>query len=126
MAHLPKTSATKMGMTEPLSYGGLIKQMETPQGEPSPRDAITPYLASKDFGPKMTALGFFWEGKKQDRPAVAPYAEDSGALPKCEAEDECAWQCDVPKADNPKEVEPRELKTIGDFVKLCLIPSMEK
>lgn len=123
MNHLPRTPATKMGMTEPLSYGGLIAKME---GEPAPRAAITPYLSSKDLGPKLTALGFFWEGKKSDRGAVEPFENDRSPLPKCEKEDDCSWQCDVPKAGNPKETEPKELKTVGEFVKFCLVPSMEK
>jgi hypothetical protein len=126
MAHLPKTSGVKMGMTEPLSYGGVISKMEAPPGEPKPRDVINPYLNSKDFGAKMTALGFFWEGRKADVPAVQSHEGDSTPLPKCEKEDECSWQCDVPKAPGSKELEPRELKTVGEFVKLCLIPSMEK
>lgn len=126
MAHLPKSSSVKMGMTEPLSYGGIIAKMDSPPGEPKPRDVINPYLNSKDFGPKMTALGYFWEGKKADVPAVRGHEDDSTPLPKCEKDDECSWECDVPKAPGSKETEPRELKTVGDFVKLCLIPSMEK
>lgn len=126
MTHLPKTSAVKMGMTEPLSYGGVIAKMEAPAGEPKPRDVIHPYLSSKDFGPKMTALGFFWEGKKADIPAVKPLENDKTELPKCEKEEECSWQCDVPKAPGSKELEPKELKTVGEFVHFCLIPSMEK
>src|SRR5690606_25702021 len=116
----------KMGMTEPLSYGGVIAKMEAPAGEPKPRDVINPYLNSKDFGPKMTALGFFWEGKKADIPAVKAHESDKTELPKCEKEDECSWECDVPKAPGSKEMEPKELKTVGEFVKFCLIPSMEK
>jgi len=126
MAHLPKTSATKMGMTEPLSYGDVIRKMEPPAGEPKPRDVIMPFLATKDFGPKMTALGFFWEGKKADHGVVQPFADDNTPLPKCEKEDDCSWSCDVPKAPGSKETEPKELKTVGEFVKFCLIPSMEK
>lgn len=128
MAHLPKTPATKMGMTEPLSYGELIRKMEPANGEPKPRDVITPYLGSKEFGAKMTALGFFWEGKKADRGVVSPYSDDKTALPKCDKEDDCSWQCDVPKAGakDPKETEPKELTTVGEFVKFCLVPSMEK
>jgi len=125
MARLPKTPATKMGMTEPLSYGDVIRKMEPGAGEPKPRDVIQPYLASRDLGPKLTALGFFWEGKKADQPAVAPHADDSTPLPKCEKEDECSWSCDVPKAPGSKEMEPKELKTVGEFVKFCLLPSME-
>ncbi|WP_146648599.1 hypothetical protein [Labilithrix luteola] len=128
MSHLPKTPATKMGMTEPLSYGELIRKMEPANGEPKPRDVIMPYLGSKEFGAKMTALGFFWEGKKADHGIVEPYSADKTALPKCDKEDDCSWQCDVPKAGSkdPKETEPKELTTVGEFVKFCLVPSMEK
>ena len=123
LAHLPKTPATKMGMTEPLSYGGKIKQME---GDPKPKDLLTPYLGGKEFGARMTAFGYFWEGKKADRNVVQPFENDPTPLPKCEKEDECSWSCDVPKAGNPKETEPKELKTVGEFVKFCLVPSMDK
>lgn len=126
MAHLPKTPATKMGMTEPLSYGEVIRKMEPGAGEPKPRDVIQPYLQSRDLGPKLTALGYFWEGKKADHGAVQGFENDATPLPKCEKEDECSWSCDVPKAPGSKEMEPKELKTVGDFVKFCLIPSMEK
>ncbi|MBX3186193.1 MAG: hypothetical protein KF819_04225 [Labilithrix sp.] len=126
MARLPKTPATKMGMTEPLSYGGAIRKMEPGAGEPKPRDVIAPYLTSRELGAKLTALGYFWEGKKADHGVVQPFAEDSTPLPKCEKEDECSWSCDVPKAPGSKETEPKELKTVGEFVKHCLIPSMDK
>lgn len=125
MAHLPKTPALKMGMTEPLSYGEVIRKMEPAAGEPKPRDVIQPYLTSKEFGPKMAALGFFWEGKKADIGAVQHLESDATPLPKCDAEDECSWKCDVPKAPGSKEMEPKELKTVGEFVKFCLLQTME-
>jgi hypothetical protein len=125
LGHLPKTPATKMGMTEPLSYAAVIR--DTMEGEPKAKlDTIVPYLNSKDLGAKLVALGYFWTGKKDDRHFVQPHSEDSALLPKCEKEDECSWQCDVPKAGNPKETEVKELKTVGELVKFCLIPNMEK
>ena len=125
MGHLPKGAATKMGMTEPLSYAAVIR--EKMDGEPKAKlDAILPYLNSKDLGPKLVALSYFWTGKKADAHYVQPHAEDSALLPKCEKEDDCSWQCDVPAAGNPKETEPKELKTVGDFVKFCLVPNMDK
>lgn len=123
LARLPKTSTVKMGMTEPLSYAGKIRQME---GDPKPRDILLPYLTSKEFGARMTALGYFWEGKKADRHIVTPFENDATLLPKCDKEDDCSWSCDVPKAGNPKETEPKELKTVGEYVKFCLVPSMDK
>ena len=126
LARLPRTPATKMGMTEPLSYAGKIRSMEPAPGDPKARDVLVPYLTSRELGPKLTALGFFWEGKKADKPVVAPFENDATLLPKCEKEDECSWSCDVPKAGNPKETEPKELKTVGEYVRFCLVPSMDK
>ncbi|MDB4944771.1 MAG: hypothetical protein JWP97_4305 [Labilithrix sp.] len=126
LARLPKTPAQKMGMTEPLSYGADMRKLEGGPGEPKTRDVIIPFLTSKDLGARLTALGYFWEGKKADKGVVQPFENDAAPLPKCEKEDECSWSCDVPKAGSPKETEPHELKTVGDFVKLCLVPSMEK
>ena len=123
LSRLPKTPTVKMGMTEPLSYAQKIRQME---GDPKPRDILMPYLTSKEFGARMTALGYFWEGKKADRPIVTPFENDATLLPKCDKEDDCSWTCDVPKAGNPKETEPKELKTVGEYVKFCLVPSMDK
>lgn len=125
MAHLPKTPATKMGQTEPLSYANVIR--DKMEGDAKAKlDTILPYLSSKDLGPKLVALGYFWMGKKADRTHVQPYGEDSTLLPKCEKDDECHWECDVPKPGNPKETEPKEVKTVGEWVKACLIPNMEK
>jgi hypothetical protein len=125
LARLPKTPVTKSGMTESLSYGAAMKKMEPAQGDPKARDVLAPYLTSKDFGARMTALAYFWEGKKVDRPVVAPFENDATLLPKCEKEDDCSWSCDVPKAGS-KEMEPKELKTVGEYVKFCLVPSMDK
>jgi hypothetical protein len=125
MGHLPKTPATKMGMTEPLSYATVIR--DKMEGDPKAKlDAVLPYLNSRELGPKLVALGYFWGGKKADVHHVQPHADDAALLPKCEKDDECLWQCDVPKAGNPKETEPRELKTVGEFVKICLVQSMDK
>ncbi len=124
MNRLPKTANTKMGMTEPLSYGKRMHAMESPPGEPKPRDVIMPYLNSKDLGPKLTALGYFWEGPKADQAVVRPHENDNAPLPKCEKDDECSWECDVPKAPGSTETEKKELKTVGEFVKFCLLQTM--
>ena len=123
---LPKTPATKSGMTESLSFAGKMRQMEPSPGDPKARDVLVPFLTSREFGAKMTALGFFWEGKKADRGVVAPFESDTTPLPKCDKDDDCSWSCDVPKASAPKETEPKELKTVGEYVKFCLVPSMDK
>jgi hypothetical protein len=72
-----------------------------------------------------SAQTIVWEGKKADQGQVSGMSDDPTPLPKCEKEDECSWQCDVPKAPGSKETEPKELKTVGEFVKFCLLPTME-
>lgn len=125
MGHLPKTASAKMGMTEPLSYAAVVR--DKMDGEPKAKlDAMLPYLGSRDLGPKLVALGYFWTGKKADVHLVQPLANDASPLPRCEQADECSWECDVPKAGAPGESEPRQLETVGDFVTLCLVPSMAK
>ena len=126
MRHLPKTAATKMGMTEPLDYGGLIAKMDpgaAGPGQPKQIDTIRPYLTSPDLGPKLTAIGFFYNGKKADQSNLAGFTDDKTPLPKCEKEDDCQWQCEVPKAGS-KDTETKEVTTIGELVKTCVLPSM--
>ncbi len=120
MSRLPKSPAQKMGLSEPVAYGDLIQKLE---GAKKPRDAVTPFLDSRDIGPKLVALGFFYNGKKSDIPVVARHENDAMPTPKCEAADECGWSCDVPKPGS-QERESKEIKTVGEFAKYCVIPSM--
>jgi len=124
MRHLPTSPATKMGLSEPTTYGGLIAKMEAPTGEPKPRDAIMPYLSARELGPKLTAFGFFYEGKKADVSVVQSHEDDKTPVPKCDKEDECGWTCVVPKAPGSQETESKTITTVGEFVKFCIVPSM--
>lgn len=124
MHHLPATSNTKAGLSEPTTYGGLIAKMDAPSGEPKPRDVIMPYLSAKELGPKLTALGFFYEGKKADVSVVQSHQDDKTPVPKCDKEDECGWTCVVPKAPGSQETDSKTITTVGEFVKFCIVPSM--
>jgi len=123
MHHLPTTAATKMGLSEVTTYGGLIAKMD-PKGGPSPRDAITPYLTVKELGPKLTAIGYFYEGKKADVGVVQSLEGDKSPVPKCDKEDDCGWTCVVPKAPGSPDTEQKTITTVGEFVKFCVEPSM--
>ncbi len=125
LKHLPTKSTTKMGMTEPLGYAQRILKMES-SGDVTPHSVMAPYLDSKDFGPKMTAIGMYWEGKKADRGHLAKLENDKTPVPKCDPEDDCQWSCDAPKEPGSKEMVKKEVSTIGEVVKICVIPSMEK
>lgn len=123
MRHLPTSAATKMGLSEPTTYGALMGRMD-PKGGPSAREEITPYLTSKELGSKLTAIGFFYEGKKADVSMVQSLEGDKSPVPKCEKEDECGWTCVVPKAPGSQETEQKTITTVGEFVKFCVEPSM--
>jgi hypothetical protein len=122
MSKLPRTPAQKMALTEAVSYGDQIRKLE---GARKPKDAIMPYLDSKELGPRLTALGFFFGGKKADLPIVTRHEADAMPVPKCEPADECGWSCDLPKPGT-QERESKEVKTVGDFAKYCVIPSMNE
>lgn len=124
MRHLPATANTKVGLSEPTTYGQLIAKMDAPNGEPKPRDVIMPYLNAKELGPKLTALGFFYEGKKADVSVVQSHEDDKAPVPKCEKEDECGWTCVVPKAPGSQDTDTKTITTVGEFVKFCIVPSM--
>ena len=124
MRHLPATDKQKMGMGEALLYGDLIGKMEAPSGEQKPREAILPYLQARELGPRLTAIGYFNNGKKADIPILKPFEEDKALLPHCEKEDACDWRCEVASATKGKENEIKELATVGDLVKYCIVPNM--
>jgi hypothetical protein len=127
MNHLPQTPLTPMGMNEPVGYGALLLKMETappPGGGPKIRDVLQPYFASKATGPKLAALGFFYDGKKKDVPAAQAYANDPSPLPKCAAGDECGWECQA-AVPGQADKQTKPISTFGEFVSLCVIPSMD-
>ena len=128
MNHLPATSGVKMGQGEPLGYGGLLAAMAPVAGEPKPRDVVMGYLGSSSVGAKLTALGFFYQGKKADLPIVQAKEEDKQSVPKCDAADECGWQCELPKpgtTPDKNETETKTVATVGDFARDCIAPHMD-
>jgi hypothetical protein len=124
MRHLPGGPGAKYGLSESTLYGNLMSKMESPNGEPKPKEAILPYLNGKEFGPKIAALGFFYDGKKADVSVVQSKEDDKTPVPKCEKEDDCGWTCVVPKAPGSQETEQKTIATVGEFVKFCVVPSM--
>ncbi|MGO9712051.1 MAG: hypothetical protein ACLQBL_24530, partial [Polyangiaceae bacterium] len=123
LKHLPTSAATKMGMTEGITYGGLIMKMDAPAGAPKPKDLVNQYLGVKDLGAKLTALGAYYGGNKADVSRILPYESDTQAVPKCDATDECGWTCEIPKPGT-QDTEQKTIVTVGDFAKYCVVPSM--
>jgi hypothetical protein len=123
MRRLPTNANTKMGMTEPISYGDIISKMNAPAGAPKEKDVVNTYLTAHELGPKLSALGSFYGGKVADLGKVTPLESDSTPVPKCDKDDDCGWSCDVPKPGS-QDMDSKTIVTVGDFVKYCVVPSM--
>jgi hypothetical protein len=124
MRHLPSSPATKMGMSEFTDYGSQILKRDAPAGAPKPRDLILQYLGAKDMSSKLTALGAFYGGSKNDLGRILPLEGDTSPVPKCDKDDDCGWSCDVPKAPGSQETETKTIVTVGDFARYCVAPSL--
>lgn len=118
MKHMPRV---KVGMSEPITYGGFVQKME---GTQKGREALDPWLHGRDTVPKLVALGYFYGGKKSDVDVVKSFETDTSPVPKCDKEDECGWTCNVPKSPGSQEQEEKTISTVADFVKFCVEPSM--
>jgi hypothetical protein len=123
MRHLPLNDRTKMALSEPITYGALIMQMD-PVGGTKPRDVLNQFLGSIDMGAKLTAAGSYYLGKKSESNALGTIEEDRMPVSKCDPADNCGWQCDVPKTPGSPEKETKTVATVGEFVRWCIEPSL--
>jgi hypothetical protein len=123
MRHLPPNDRTKMALSEPITYGAVIMQMEA-QGGSKPRDVLNQFLGSSDMGARLTAAGSYYLAKKSEASALGALEEDRMPVSKCEPADNCGWQCDVPKTPGSTEKETKTVATVGEFVKWCVEPSL--
>jgi hypothetical protein len=119
--HLPENAKTKIAMGEVITYATRIMGMD-PQGGPKPRDVLNTFLQSPSLGAKLTAVSSFRQ--KADAGQLSALQEDKTPLPKCDPNDACGWQIDVPKPGS-KDKESKTLATVGDYVKLYLEPALQ-
>ncbi len=127
MRRLPASAGTKMGMSEPITYAGLIngKGRQPPtEIEGNPRETVESYMKAREIGPKLVAIAYFYGGKKTDLNVIKSFESDNSPVPKCDKDDECGWICGIPKPGSP-EPEEKTIVTVGDFVKFCVEPSLQ-
>jgi hypothetical protein len=124
MRRLPANDKTKMGLSEPISLGRTILDMD-PSGGPKPRDVLNSFLQSSSMGAKLTAAGSYYGAKKSEAGPVKLLAEDKTPVSKCDPADQCGWTCDVPKSPGSAEKETKTVATVGEFVRWCIEPSLE-
>ena len=122
MSKLP--SETKgFAMPEAITYGATIGDLK----EGNPRDAIKSHLTSNSTNARVTAISFYFQnGTPADKATLEPLASDSTKTPVCEEDAECKWACFVPKEGDPTKTEIKDVGTVGDYVKLCIIPAIDR
>ena len=124
MSKLPGGAATGFAIGEPLKYGDAIGRMTVKDGK-KPRDAVLPFMSEHGVGlaPRLTALGYFYAtGTSSDLQVVNAFAQDKTPTPKIDDPDG-KWQCQVARGDG-KDPEVRDIKTVGEFVTLCVVPAI--
>lgn len=112
-----------MSLTEPLTYGGLLKDVKGAK----PEALVDQFAVStKPAAVRLSALGYYYDnGTTADLAKVEPFKGDGQKVPSCPKDAEnCNWTCTV--TEGKKAPEAKEVTTVGDFVTYCLVPAMEK
>ena len=113
-----------MSISEPVLYGVRIGELK---GDKKGDELADKYLSSS-YSPsvRLSALAYYTKyGTKDQLGKVTPYEQDSTRVPSCKADD-CEWKCEVPVDDKGDKTETKEVSNIGEFVRYCVKPSMEK
>ncbi len=115
--------ARGMAITEPLRYGAVIGTLK---GKKKPADIIDKFVRPGwSTEARMSALGYYYQfGNKTQLAKITPYENDRSRAPKClEDADDCEWKCAVGEG---KSQELKDVTTLGEFVRFCVKPAMEK
>lgn len=122
MAKLPSKTAG-FAMPEAITYGATIGDLK----EGNPREAVKKHLDEGNANVRTTAISFYFQyGTKADMPTLEPLMSDSTKAPTCDEDPDCKWACYVPKDGNPQETELKDVGTVGEYVKFCIVPAIEK
>lgn len=109
-----------MAMSEPLSYGPLLNDLKGDK----PENLVERYSKPSEPVPvRLTALSYYYRyGSKADLPKVEIYKDDGRKVPNCAKDAEgCEWSCSI--VENKTQV-AKEVKTVGDFVSYCIVPTL--
>ena len=113
-----------MSISEPALYGVRMGELK---GSQKGEELADKYLGT-GYAPsvRLSALAYYSKyGTKDQLGKMTPYEQDSTKVPSCKADD-CEWKCEVPVGDKGDKTETKDVSNIGDFVRYCVKPSMEK
>jgi hypothetical protein len=124
MGKLP-ADGKNFAMPEAITYGALIGELK----EGNPVEALKKHLSAGPSVARTTALSYYLTlANKTQLDDVKGLDADSTQAPACDLEPDCKWICEIAKegAKDPKEREQKEIKTVGEFVKYCVVPAMQE
>jgi hypothetical protein len=120
MSKLP--DAKGFAMPEALTYGAALGDLK----EGVPRDALKKHFSQGSAPVRTSAIAYYFTfGSASDLPAVKALESDTTRTPVCDADPDCKWACEVPKAGS-NEREVKDVKTVGEFVLYCIEPAMRE
>ena len=126
MSRLPDGLQKGYAMPESITYAARIHDLK----DCKPVEALQKYLASGTSVQRTVALSYWLNfGTRADLAVVQPFEGDKMQVPVCETDNDCKWTCEVAKegaADPSKDRENKDIKTVGEFVKYCVEPTMQE
>jgi len=109
-------------MGEALTYGAYLGDLK----EGTPLDEIKKHFTQGSGAARTSAIAYYFTfGTSADLAAVSSLESDSNKAPSCETDPDCKWSCEIAK-EGTQEREQKEIKTIGDFVRYCVVPAMKE
>ncbi len=116
------TEDKNFALGEALTYGAYLGELK----EGTPLDALKKHFSSGSPAARTSAIAYYFTyGTSADVSALSSLETDEGRAPKCDSDPDCKWVCDVPK-EGSQEREQKEIKTIGEFVRHCVLPAMKE
>ncbi len=123
MAKLPAKDVKGFGMPEAITYGAMIGDLK----EGTHRELLAKFITDPSPAVRTTAISFYLtHGTAADSAALTALESDPMPVPVCDTDPDCKWACYVPKDPaKPDDKELKDLKSIGDYVKLCVHPAIK-
>jgi hypothetical protein len=121
---LPDKDTKGFAMSEAISYGAMIGDWK----DGNPREELKKYLTEGQPSVRTTAISYYLtHGTPEDMPTLTALEGDTTPVPVCDSDAECKFACYVPKDPaKPEDKEIKDVKTIGDYVKMCVEPAIKE
>lgn len=121
---LPDKDTKGFAMPEAITYGAMIGDLK----EGNHREELKKYLTEGQPSVRTTAISYYLtHGTPEDIATLTPLESDSTPVPVCDSDAECKFACYVPKDPaKPEDKELKDVKTIGDYVKMCVEPAIKE